>query len=54
MKVPDTPASMTLDAKIRLGLLLASLALPALAAVAAAHGIVISPLGDGTGPGPYS
>ena len=44
---------MTIDAKIRLGLLAVSLAVPAVAALAAAHGLFVGHL-YGSGPGPWS
>lgn len=43
---------MTIDVKVRMGLLAVSLALSALGVLAAAHGVYIGPL-DGTGPGPH-
>lgn len=43
---------MTIDVKVRLGLLLASLAISALAGVAAAHGLYLGLL-DATGPGSH-
>ena len=44
---------MNSDVKVRIGFLAGSLAVSAVAAVAAAHGLYLSPL-DGIGPGPWS
>ena len=44
--------SMTIDVKVRIGLLVASLAISAFAGVAAAHGLYVGPL-DSIAPGPH-
>ncbi len=43
---------MTINAKIQIGLLLASLAISAFAALATTHGLYVGFL-DATGPGPH-
>lgn len=50
---PTWCPDMSIDLKIRIGLLLVSLAISAFAALAAAHGIHVGFL-DATGPGSHS